>query len=249
MGAHGRFVWHELVTTDTKKAQAFYPSITGWGTLPWDGPQPYTLWTAGEKPVGGIMEITDGSLPPHWFAHIATDDVDGTVARAETLGARVIERPTDIPTVGRFAVLRDPQGAVFAAFRPEGGADGDAAEAGVGEFSWNELMTTDYEAAFSFYRALFGWEQVEAHDMGPMGVYFIFGQDGRQVGGMFNKPPGVEAPTAWLHYVRVENVDAAAARVTAGGGRILHGPADVPGGGRILQCTDPQGAAFALHQK
>lgn len=249
MKPHGRFVWHELVTSDTKKAQAFYPAVTGWGTQAWEGPQPYTMWTAGGKPVGGVMEVADGSLPPHWFAHVATDAVDRTVAQAETLGAQVLERPTDIPGVGRFSVLRDPHGAVFAAFTPGSGPDPGDGEAAVGEFSWHELMTTDYEAAFSFYRALFGWEQIEAHDMGPMGVYLIFGQAGRQVGGMFNRPAGDAPPPAWLHYVRVPNVDEAAARVTAGGGRILMGPHDVPGGSRIVQCLDPQGAAFALHHK
>lgn len=246
----GRFVWYELLTADPKQAEAFYGSVTGWGATPWDGPQPYTMWTSGGKPVGGLMALPPGhGAPSHWFAHIATHDVDATAAQAASLGGRIIEPPRDIPTVGRFAILADPQGAVFSAFRPQGGADPGDSDPGLGEFSWHELMTTDYEAAFAFYRALFGWEKVAAHDMGPLGVYFIFGRNGREVGGMFNKPSAVQAPPHWLQYVRVADVDEAARRVTAGGGSILHGPAEVPGGDRILQFLDPQGAAFAVHEK
>ena len=248
--ARGRFVWYDLLTTDPPAAQDFYGKVTGWTTLVWDGPEPYTMWKAGEKPIGGVMQLPPGlGVPSHWYAYIETPDVDATTAQAESLGGRVIEKPTDIPTVGRFAILADPHGAVFAAFKPEGGAPGEDTDAAVGEFSWHELMTTDYEAAFDFYRALFGWEKIAAHDMGPLGVYFIFGRGATQVGGMFNTPVGMQAPPHWMQYVRVDNVDAAAARVTANGGTILHGPEDVPGGDRILQCLDPQGAAFALHQK
>lgn len=248
--ARGRFVWYELLTANPKAAQTFYGSVVGWGTTPWEGPQPYTMWTAGGKPVGGLMPLPAGAgMPSHWFAHIATPDVDATAAQAESLGGRVIEAPRDIPTVGRFAILADPHGAVFSAFRPQAGADPGDREPGMGEFSWHELMTTDYEAAFAFYQALFGWERVAAHDMGPMGVYFIFGRNGAEVGGMFNKPPAVQGPPNWLQYVRVPDVDEAARRVTAGGGSIVHGPADVPGGDRILQALDPQGAPFAVHEK
>ncbi len=248
--ARGRFVWSDLLTSDPNKAEAFYGSVTGWGTSRWDGPKPYTMWTAGGKPVGGVMALPAGStIPPHWFAYVASPDVDATTAQAQSQGGRVIEQPMDIPTVGRFSILADPQGAVFAAFKPQDGRPVDEAAPGIGEFSWHELLTTDYRAAFTFYSGLFGWEQIREHDMGPMGMYFIFGRGGRELGGMFNRPAGMDAPPHWLQYVRVEGLDAAATRVTDGGGTILHGPAEVPGGDRILQCKDPQGAVFALHEK
>ncbi len=247
--ARGRFVWYDLLTTHPSAAEHFYGKVTGWTTLVWDGPEPYTMWKAGEKPIGGVMQLPPSlTVPSHWYAYIETPDVDATAAQAVSLGGRVIEKPMDIPTVGRFAVLADPQGAVFAAFKPEGGAAPDDTPAALGEFSWHELMTTDYEAAFGFYHALFGWEKVVAHDMGPLGVYLIFGRSGTQLGGMFNAPSGAPAHPHWMQYVRVDDVDAGAARVTAHGGTILHGPVDVPGGDRIVQCLDPQGAAFALHQ-
>ena len=74
-----------------------------------------------------------------------------------------------------------------------------------------------------------------------------YGVGGVESGGMFTPPPGMGGPPAWLHYIRVESADAAAERTTANGGRVINGPMDVPGGDRIAQCVDPQGAMFAVH--
>jgi uncharacterized protein len=246
----GRFVWFDLSTPDPKGAQAFYTKVAGWGTQNWDQ-MDYTMWTANGATIGGIMPSNpqSGGAPPHWLAHITVPDVDATVKQAESLGGRTHVPATDIPTVGRFAVLADPQGAVFAVFSPQGNAPGQDGEPAIGEFSWHELMTTDYAAAFTFYQALFGWDKQAEHDMGEIGVYLIFSRNGRELGGMFNRPPGMPAPPNWLQYIRVESADAAAERVKANGGQILNGPMDVPGGDRIAQCMDPQGAAFAVHSR
>jgi predicted enzyme related to lactoylglutathione lyase len=119
----------------------------------------------------------------------------------------------------------------------------------IGGFSWHELATPDYAAAFRFYQALFGWEKVAEHDMGPMGMYFIFGRNGTQLGGMFNKPADMPFPPNWLQYIQVDSADSAVERVKANGGKVLNGPMDVPGGDRIAQCLDPQGGAFAVHSR
>jgi uncharacterized protein len=248
--SRGRFVWYDLMTTDIEKAQAFYTKVVGWGTQVWDGAQPYTMWTAGGAPIGGLMKLPAAEkAPPHWLAYISTPDVDATVAQAQGLGAKVLVKPTAIPSVGSFAVLADPQGAVFSAFTPTGEAPETEGPPGPGQFSWHELMTSDYQAAFAFYQAVFGWENMAQHDMGEMGVYLLFGRNGHQLGGMFNAPPGVPAPPNWLQYVSVDSADRAAERVTASGGTIMNGPMDVPGGDRIAQCMDPQGAAFAVHSR
>lgn len=245
--SRGRFVWHDLMTTDLEKAKAFYTRVIGWGTQVWEGPQPYTMWTAGGAPVGGLMTLPAAEkAPPHWLGYISTPDVDGTVAQAQGLGATVLVKPTPIPKVGSFAVLADPQGAVFSAFTPN--AEGPEVQ-GHGQFSWHELMTTDYKAAFKFYHAIFGWETSAEHDMGEIGVYLLFGRDGHDIGGMFNTPPGVPAPPNWLQYIAVDSADRAAERVTANGGMVMNGPMDVPGGDRIAQCLDPQGGAFAVHSR
>ena len=138
---------------------------------------------------------------------------------------------------------------MFAAFTPEASAAAPEGDPKLGEFSWHELMTSDYRAGIAFYTAIFGWETLEEHDMGPMGVYLIFGRNGRQLGGMFNTPANVPAPPNWLQYISVDSADKAVERVKENGGTIMNGPMDVPGGDRIAQCMDPQGAAFAVHSR
>ena len=245
----GRFVWYDLMTTDAKGAQAFYPKVVGWGTEVWQGPQPYTMWTNGGTPMAGIMPMPGAAgAPPHWLAYIGVPDVDATVKEAESRGAKTMVKPQDIPKVGRFAVLTDPQGAAFAVFKSENESPESAGGPKAGEFSWHELATTDYDAGFRFYEALFGWNKEMDHDMGPMGVYRIFGRNGQQLGGMFNKPPEIPSPN-WLQYVMVDGATAAADRVKANGGQVLVPPMEVPGGDWIAQCMDPQGAMFAVHSK
>jgi predicted enzyme related to lactoylglutathione lyase len=247
----GRFVWHELMTTDTDAAAAFYSKVVPWKTQD-SGMPSYTLWMAGKTQVGGLTGLpSDGgdssSTPPHWIVYIATPDVDATVAAAERLGGKVLKGATDIPNMGRYAVLTDPQGATFAVYTPPGappdGAD-SAGGGGPGEFTWHELATTDQGAALDFYVELFGWEKGEAHDMGGM-VYQLIQVGGAEVGGIFTLQ-APSSPPHWLSYVRVTDCDKATNVAKAAGGRILNGPMEVPGGSWITQIEDPQGGAFAL---
>jgi hypothetical protein len=117
-----------------------------------------------------------------------------------------------------------------------------------GEFCWNELMTSDHAAAFSFYSQLFEWKVVQDMDMGPMGTYRVFGIGERQLGGMMTVPKGAPMPPMWLYYTEIPDLEAALARATKKGATVMNGPMDVPGGGRIAQLMDPQRAAFCLHQ-
>jgi uncharacterized protein len=247
----GRFVWHELMTPDTAKAESFYTKVIGWGTQAWtEGPEPYTMWTAAGSPVGGLMALPAPGAPVAWIAYIGVPDVDSAAKQAQSLGGRIEKQPTDIPVVGRFAVIADPQGAFFCLFTPARDQPGRPDEAPrVGEFSWHELMTSDWQGAWRFYDAMFGWEKRGEHDMGPMGTYLLFGHAGREIGGMFNIPAGNPAPPNWLHYIQVDSADDAAARARANGGTVINGPMDVPGGDRIAQCVDPQGAMFAVHSR
>jgi uncharacterized protein len=246
----GRFIWFDLVTTDPDATHAFYPAVMGWGMSQWKGPVAYTMWTVGGASIGGVTDLPpDVSHSPHWLAYIASPDVDETVRQAEDLGARVIKEPYDIPTVGRFAVVADPQGAVFAVFTPVGDAPGHEGEARLGEFSWHELATHDYPAALRFYERLFGWTKTSLMNMGAGGEYQMFGRNGVVLGGMFNRSGDTRTPPAWLHYVLVDDVDHAIEAVTSHGGKVLMGPMEVPGGDWIAQCVDPQGAIFALHER
>jgi predicted enzyme related to lactoylglutathione lyase len=250
----GQFVWYDLMTTDPGAARDFYQDIIGWGTQAWEGSEtPYTMWTVADRPVGGVMELPEearaGGAPPHWLPYVGTPDVGATLARATELGGTVYVPPTDIPDVGQFAVLADPQGAVFAVFKPAGEHPTPPGPGQNGDFSWHELATTDYEAAFTFYQDLFGWEKTDAMDMGEAGMYQMYGLPGSEhpLGGMFSKPPEMPGPAAWLCYTTVADVTPASERVKELGGQVLNGPMEVPGGDMIAACMDPQGAMFALH--
>jgi len=249
----GRFVWYDLMTTDPEQARTFYGELTGWTTTPWQGDEPYDVWVNGEHPIGGLMqlppEVAQAGAPPHWLGYVEVADVGTAVARAVSLGGGVLKSATEIPGAGEFAVLSDPQGGVIAIYRGTGDSPMPEGEPGPGQVSWHELMTTHVDDAWGFYHAMFGWEKTEAMDMGEAGIYQMFGWgDGVPQGGIFNTPPGMELP-GWLYYIMVQDVDAAAEPVKTGGGRILNGPMEVPGGDRIVQCMDPQGAAFALHAR
>jgi predicted enzyme related to lactoylglutathione lyase len=243
----GRFVWHELLTTDTASAAAFYPKVVPWRTAPSSMPG-YTIWMAGQTQIGGLMAqpAEAGSTPPHWLVYIGTPNVDATCSQAQGLGARVVKSPADIPNVGRFAVLSDPQGATFALFTPGAGPPPGTAPA-QGAFSWHELATTDVTAALRFYGQLFGWTKGPGHDMGAMGVYQIFQHGGSQGGGMCNVQGPSTAPS-WLSYVHVADAGRAVAAAKGAGGRLLHGPMEVPGGSWIAMMMDPQGGAFAVQE-
>lgn len=247
--ASGHFVWYDLVTPDPDPAIAFYKDVVGWGTQSWAGSDgPYTMWTVGDVPIGGVLPAADASAAAHWRAYVAVADVDEAVGRASGAGGSVLEGPHTIPGIGRSVVLSDPHGAALAAFEPEGAAPGHRGDPRVGDFSWHELATTDHRAAWDFYSAVFGWRQTDETDLGEMGVYRMFGAGDGNLGGMYDKGEGTPGGPAWLCYVRVYDLDAAVQRVGARGGRVVNGPLEVPGGDRIAQCSDPQRAAFALHQ-
>ncbi len=249
----GRFLWYDLMTTDPQGAQGFYAKVAGWGLQPYnDLGAPYTMFTRAGVPIGGSMQLPDDAVkmgaPAHWLAYIGTPDVDKTVEKASKLGARTYVAPQDIPTVGRYAVMADPQGATIAFYTPANEQPPSHAPE-MGDVSWHELATTDLDGALRFYQQLAGWEQTGSHDMGAMGRYQMFGQQGYTLGGMFAKPGDMPAPSHWTIYIRVPDVLKGVDAVKENGGQTLVGPHEVPGGDWIVLCKDPQGAVFALHQR
>jgi predicted enzyme related to lactoylglutathione lyase len=246
----GRFVWHELMTSDPQAAAGFYKKVVGWKTQNWDKDSSYRMFVAKSGPVSGFMQLPEQAkamgAPPNWMSYIGTPDVDATARRAAELGGRVLREPDDIPGAGRFAVLQDPQNAVFAAYTAPAGAPA-MGEPGLGDFSWHELATSDLDGALRFYQALFGWEKTEGMDMGPMGIYQMFGWNGKSVGGMYTKPKEMPMPSHWLPYAMVADAKRAAAAAQSLGAKIINGPMEVPGGGWIAVGIDLQGAVFAVH--
>ncbi|MBI5546316.1 MAG: VOC family protein [Deltaproteobacteria bacterium] len=249
--ASGRFVWFDLMTTDIQAAKSFYSEIVGWQTTKWSGGD-YEMWKAGDEEVGGVMALTSDARqsgsPPQWLAYVGTNDVDSTVRKAQALGGQVVTPARDISNVGRFALLADPQGAAFAIFQALGQESATPDATKLGHFGWAELNTTDWKSAWKFYSDLFGWQHTSSMDMGPeYGEYFMFGSDSNQAfGGMSNTASMMNARPHWLYYVNVKNADDTARKIVEKGGKDVNGPMDVPGGGRIAQAVDPQGARFAI---
>jgi hypothetical protein len=234
------------MTSNPDAAAAFYGKVFGWKVKGFPEDPSYRTWMTGDAPVGGLMALPDqaklAGSPPHWMTYIGVSNVDAAVRKATGLGAQTHVAPRDIPGAGRFAVLADPQGATFAVYTPPPGEG----RPGPDVFSWHELATTDYQAAWKFYQAMFGWQHTSSADMGPLGIYFMFGVGGVPMGGIFNKPLEVPMPN-WLPYILVKSADDTGKAATRAGGRVINGPMEVPGGDRVVNFLDPQGAVIAAH--
>ncbi|NOT09904.1 MAG: VOC family protein [Gemmatimonadales bacterium] len=245
----GRILWYELMTTDMKAAEKFYKTVVGWSTVPFDGsPDPYSMWMRdGGVPVGGLMAIPTGmSFPPHWGMYVGVSNLEQATAAIEKAGGKVLSEIIDVPKIGRMRAMMDPQGAAFSIYQPEN-PPGPEAQADLGEVSWNELMTTDAAGALGFYGKIFGWKERNSVDMGPMGTYHIWGRDW-DLGGAMNKSKEMEmVPNHWGFYFRVPDVKKSVDVVKANGGQVINGPMEVPGGTWIVNCADPQGAHFSMH--
>ncbi len=251
---HG-FAWYELMTTDLDAAATFYGAVTGLQAAPAamapPGQDYRLLALAGQNAVAGLMALPEPAramgVPPHWLGYVEVPDVDAALLQAQALGAKVLVPAMDVPGVVRFACIQDPQGAALGMITPADSSMPAPPPAGTtpGRIGWHELYTTDWQAAFGFYQAMFGWQQDHAMDMGPMGTYQIFSCNGVPIGGMMNKPAAMPV-CAWGYYINVTGVDAAIAATGANAGQVVHGPHQVPGGSWIIQGMDPQGAAFAV---
>jgi uncharacterized protein len=115
----GHFCWNELVTNSVPAAKKFYTGLLGWKTRPFGKDAAgYTLFKKGGDNTGGLMKCPKPGLPAQWIPYIFVDDVDATVKKAAGLRGKVCVPPFDVPTVGRIAVLADPQGAAFGIIKP-----------------------------------------------------------------------------------------------------------------------------------
>jgi uncharacterized protein len=249
----GQFVWHDIVTPDKDRSLAFFTSLFGWTTEGWDMGEGgvYTMLKQGDAPpFAGVMPIDADARPaesPRWLSYISVESVDDFCARATDLGATVLLEPTDIPSVGRYAVLEDAQGARFSAFRDTSGSPGPdmPAERRAGDIAWYELVTTDPEAATNFYTRMFGWDATVS-DVGT-GPYTLLLRGKTPVAGILKNPPEMQS-SDWFIYFAVDDIHQAAEQARALGGSVLFPPMEVPTVGKLTWATDPAGVMFALMQ-
>jgi hypothetical protein len=258
---HGDFIWYELLTTDADAAGDFYGKVIGWTSTNSDMPDmDYRFFSSSDSSdnmdgVGGYMAITpemaEHGARPAWVGYIRVDDVDASVAAITAAGGWVMMPAMDVHGVGRMAMVADPQGAPF--YVMKGASDETsysfaATEPKLGHCAWNELATSDPEAAIRFYSAQFNWAAAGEMDMGEMGAYhFLQASGGRFMVGAAYQKIAADPMSHWLYYFRVANLDTAMAAITASGGRIYMEPVALPEGPDFSMIAyDPQGAAFGL---
>ena len=247
---HGDFTWYELLTSDPQAAKRFYDPVAGWTIeAQASGDIDYRMIDTGDGLVGGTMTLTremaDHGARPTWLGYVGVDDVGATLAKIETEGGKTLTPAADMDGVGRIAMAADPQGNPFYVMR---GAVDDVSTAFApekfGHTAWNELSTSDLDAARHFYPTVFGWTLGDVMPMGEMGDYQFIDHGGRMIGAMLKAPPG--APGGWGFAFHNRDVDAAVDRIRELGGKVDQGPMEVPGDQRAVMATDPEGVPFML---
>ena len=257
--AHGGFIWYELMTPDADAAARFYGAVIGWTigaptrTAP-DAVDYRMIRRRDGGHAGGVIVIDDEmkshGAHPFWLGYLQVADVDVAVAAIEADGGRTLMPCMTLP-VGSIAMVADPMGVPFYVMAPIPPPGQPEATSDVFDpvksqhVRWNELTSRDLARAKAFYAKHFGFEFNEVMPMGPMGDYCFIDHDGQRIGAMMQAP--ADAPVAtWLFYFGVDSVMAAKAAIEAGGGAVMHGPMEVPGGQWIVVATDPHGAPFGV---
>lgn len=244
----GTIVWYDLLTRDFDTAWKFYGALFDWAPNETERPvRRYTMIRGRDRNLGGIVPLKpDDKYPSHWVAYVSVADIEVCCRAVASAGGRVTVPPTEIPGIGRFAMILDPQGAVIAPFQSERTPSSPRPD-GPDTFCWMELLTPDPNGAGEFYAKIFGW-QMEPGRPGALGSYWIFRNRGRAVGGMVERSPGANYPTRWLPYVRVEDLVEIAARAERNGGSVLLPATPIQNEGQFAILCDPPGAFIGIFE-
>jgi predicted enzyme related to lactoylglutathione lyase len=239
----GTFSWTDLYTPDREGAKTFYGGLFGWEAE--DSPLPgggvYTMLRKDGHEVAALAAAPQAEFPPFWGSYVTVSSADDAAARAKELGGTVLAEPFDVMQAGRMAILQDPQGAFFSVWEPREHVGAQLVNVD-GALTFNQLNASDRDAARAFYEGLFGWRFEE---ISSQPLYWSIHNGDRSNGGVMDLPPGSPAPSHWLVYFAVDDLDGAAARIRELGGEVVVPPTAVPAG-RFVVARDPQGAYFAL---
>jgi hypothetical protein len=244
----GTFCWTDLTSPDQAGSKAFYTALFGWGSddrpMGDDGAV-YSMMTVDGRPVAAIspQPPQQQGMPPIWNSYISVESADDALARAAELGGNVHAPAFDVFDAGRMGVVQDPQGAYFCVWQP-GDTIGAQLVNGHGLLSWDELATTDTEAAAKFYSGLFGWS-LDTMDMGGRQYLTVAVEDHGNGGIRQVFPEGT--PPHWLVYFGIDDLDGAVAQIKDTGGTVIAEPMEIMDGNRIAVARDPQGGVFALY--
>lgn len=254
----GDFIWYELMTPDPAGAKDFYDAVIGWtmeaaGNAMPNGSEYREILRPDGKHAGGVLTLTkdmcDAGMKPGWIGYIHAADIEASTAHLAQMGGQIFMPVSDMPGIGKMAMVADPQGAAFYLMQPTPPAGQPDASSDV--FSenepyrcgWNELGCGDPDDALGFYAKLLGWDSPETMDMGQFGKYHFLNNGALRLGAIYQSPDG---PARWRYYFRVPDIEAAQRNIAANGGTITQGLHQVPGDDWIVMAEDPQGAGFAV---
>ncbi len=243
---HGHIVWHELMAPDGAAAEKFYGALFGWTFKHSDmGPMgTYRVIVAGGREQGGIVQTNakDG-IHPHWAGYVSVPDVDAAAKTAGENGGRVACAPMDIPNIGRFAYILDPEGAGFIVFRDNNGDATPPEMPGLGDFCWDTLAVHNGEQALAFYGVVAGWTRGK---FGEAPGLFFATAEGQTIVDV--EAPQGGAPSHWMTHVVVQNLDNARAKAESLGAKIYAPNIEVPGVGKMAVIGDPWGAVISIFE-
>ncbi|WP_322964623.1 VOC family protein [Sphingomonas fuzhouensis] len=246
------FIWYELLTDDVAAAQAFYGAVIGWQVGDSGIPDlDYRIVATPEgEAIGGLMQRPEGAPGKSvWLGYLPVVDVDEALGAIVEDGGQVLMPAWTMAGVGRMALAADPLGAPFYIMAPQDARPSRAfvphgTDPATGHVVWNERIASDPDRALAFFGRHFGWSHQGGMPMGELGEYRFLADGPVVLGALMECPPGGEP--GWHFYVAVDDIDAAAVRVTDAGGTIEFGPMEIPGGDYSLSARDPQGARFGL---
>ena len=243
---NGTPCWVDLGTPDLPAAIAFYSALFGWEVEV--GEAQFGHYSNASLDGKVVAALADQQVPGMvvWTTYLAVDDVEATLAAVEPAGGSVVMPATDIPGVGRMAIVADPTGTVVSLWQA-GEHRGAELVNEPGTLCWNELTTRDPEVALAFLEAVVGVTGTLI-DMGTGPYYELHAASGRLIGGlmpMIGEMWPAEIPNHWMVYFAVSDTDAAAARVAELGGAVQVPPTDIPPG-RFSVVSDPQGGHFSI---
>jgi predicted enzyme related to lactoylglutathione lyase len=242
--------WVDVGCRDPEAAAAFYSALFGWDVQ--QGPPEtggYSIAHLRGKSVAGLGPIPDPNTPPFWLTYVNVDSADETVEKVTANGGLVFVAPMDVLDVGRMAVFADPMGAVLGVWQPRLHIGAELVNE-PNTLCWNELLTSDVEAAKAFYGAVFGWgSMTHGHpdDVPDAMAYTEWQLGGASIGGLMLKPPflAAEVPSHWVVYFQVVDTDVAVKKAAALGATVVVSPTDIEPG-RFAVIEDPGGASFAV---
>lgn len=233
----------DLAVVDVDKAIEFYRGLFGWDVERDGG---YATCRVGGRTVAGIGRTRRPGQPNAWTTYLAVADVDATARKVAEAGGRVLAGPLDVPAAGRLIMAVDPAGAVFGGWQAGRRIGAELANE-VSSLVWNEQLSNDLDGTRRFYAEVFGYTYDDVSFLGN--PYAMLRVGGAVAGGlgMLGSGPPVALPAHWRVHFLVPRTDAAVARVTALGGRVLAPPVDTPYG-RLAVVRDDQDAMFVLIQ-